>query len=228
MKKLFLIIVAILLLFSSAHADVDELEGIAIDDSSTIENISGPSEIEGQTIATSCALGDNYQPTAASTFTAARYTNKDWAGAGYKDTSTTHCICKLVFKLTAGGTGLSGMTFYAKIGTIDANDDIDSILTNGTSADVPGNDSWSGSEVAFNFSPCVTVTANPTYGYALIVGRKITSEQSGWLEVHYESTGAWSEGTGISRWDDDAGLPWPDPDDEFNATADLWIEIYEE
>jgi len=49
MKKLFIILV-LLLIPHLSYADVDTLEGMAIDDTTTIEGLAGASAIEGQTI----------------------------------------------------------------------------------------------------------------------------------------------------------------------------------
>ena len=154
--KRFLIIFLILIATSALAADLDTFEGMAIDTGTTIEGTALADTIEGQTIVASCALGDNYQPTNDDTTTIAKFADKEWGGAGYKDTTTSHCVCKLAFKLTATGT-ITGLTFYAKIGPIDGNDDVTSII--GTSDGVTGVDGWAETEVEFDFSPCITLTA---------------------------------------------------------------------
>jgi len=52
MKRL-LFIVIFLLFATVSYADVDTLEGMAIDDTTTIEGLAGASAIEGQTIVSS-------------------------------------------------------------------------------------------------------------------------------------------------------------------------------
>jgi hypothetical protein len=101
------------------------------------------------------------------TFRYVSRTANDYYSGAYITFAQAGDKCKAVFTLTATGT-ISGYTYSAIIANRSGSD-IDIILA--TSNGVVGNDSWSQTEVAFEFSSPPTVTTDAdTYIIALTAG----------------------------------------------------------
>ena len=188
----------------------------------------GPMMLSTKPITYQCLLGDNYQPTPDSGTSVAAWGDKEWYGVGYKDTTESHCICRLAFTVAAIGNP-GQFTWYAKIGTLNSDYQVASVQA--TSAGVTGGQNgmptgsgWGATEVYWDFTPCQTVAANPPYGHALIIGRA-GNNSTNYLVASDKSSGAWSEGTGIYQWTDAAGFPWNDTTND--PTVDAWIKIFD-
>lgn len=190
MKKLIALLLFLFLLSSAALADVTYVEGTAVDDTSTIEGISGPSAIEGLTIssgATDCE-------TAGCTGTY----DTCWTG---EHTNGTGYACHNSGASNTDGTDSGGVVttngdVYA---TLDgAGDYIRWVPNDTTTLDEAGTFIWT-------FTTPSSFDASPSY----VVSMRGASKE---VEVRISTTGQV-----VMRHDNSGGTDWFGSDDSADG-----------
>lgn len=194
MKKYFWILLLIPSLCFSATGDLETIGGkvdtaistIAGVAGTTIATICGKNYTDGDSAA-SCPADDAPDIDATtydgriyfSQTTDNHYFGTTWTAAESKQ------VCKVAFMLLREGD-ISAYTFTAKIWTLNAGA-LDTIIANGTSEGVAGNNAWDNTWVVFTFTGNPSVSASTTYG--------VTVESSTDSGTNYCSGANGAEGT---------------------------------
>lgn len=151
------------------------------------------------------------------------------------------CICAVdIYVSGVTGTLTSSFDFYMQVYTVDGNDDLASLVSNGTSAAIQGEllsaSTWiSANAGRFEFSPAVSLTGSTEYALVVVLdteGDGVADEPSysvpdntNYFDWGYDN-GASSDSVlgGRGRWLWDSSIPYADQ--STDAGDDVQIKVY--
>ena len=93
------------------------------------------------------------------------------------------CICKVSVILDHKLGDVTGNTYTVSIYT-QTGDNLNAVVTNGTSAGVTGSNDWSADTIDFNFSPCATVSASTNY--SIVINHDNDFNASNYVRAYYD------------------------------------------
>jgi hypothetical protein len=100
----------------------------------------------------------------------------------------------ITFVLTHTGTTIAGKTYTCYIYSLTGND-LNAVVSNGTSTGVTGSDGWSSTTVTFTFPVRPTISSSTSYGVVLSTG--VTDGAAG---VNMGSKNSTTTGVQLAKW----------------------------
>jgi len=179
MKKLLWILLLIPSLCFSATGDIQTIGGkvdtaitsIAGKAGTAIATICGKNYTDGDSGASCPAEGspDLENATHDNQSVIGNSTTNQYAGVIFQDT-VNRSICRYCTIMDRITGDISGYTYTAKVWSLDGSNNLNAVITNGTSANVSGNNDWSRSGstwACWTWSTPPTMTANTPYAITI-------------------------------------------------------------
>lgn len=129
--------------------------------------------------------------------------------------SENKCFCRGTFCITKAAGDISGKTFVVEFWTTTGTSLNEKL---GSTTGVAGNNSWSGTTQAFDFSTHQQATASTTYAVTITMNEVDASNNA---KIYVDGYGTWANAN-AARWNSDGSI-------KSNLTThDTWASIYTE
>jgi len=112
------------------------------------------------------------------------------------NSGTERTICKIGFELYKSAGDISGKTFYVELWTKSGNN-LDALVTNGTSTGVAGNNSWDATWVYFAFDNHPVLSASTNYAVTISMHEV---DADNYARIYLDYSGTSNETSYIQTW----------------------------
>lgn len=241
MKKIIYTILCCLV-FGISYAAVVKYQEVAVGSIVKAQEVAIGSVVDIEEVESNCTLAYFSDVTVDENLRIANTTTAHYVGTVYTP-AATQCICQVdVYVSDLQGTLTSSFDFYMQIYTVDGNDDLAALVSNGTSGIVPGesivDDTWISANAGnFTFATAPSLTGSTEYALVIVLdteGDGIADEpnysvpdDTNYFSIGYDN-GAAGDAVlgGRGRWLWDSSIPYADQ--STDADDDVQIKVYTE